>query len=133
MKANFKPGDKKYFERIVRAEDAATFEGSSVHPVYATFALTRDAEWCSRLFVLDMKEEHEEGIGTFVNIKHLSPALVGETVAFEATIDEITGHAVHCSIIARVGNRMVATGATGQKVLLKSKLEELFSKLADAK
>jgi hypothetical protein len=41
------------------------FEGVNVHPVMATFSITRDAEWAGRIFVLAMKEEHEEGIGTF--------------------------------------------------------------------
>lgn len=127
MKVNLKPGDKKYFERLVRTEDAAAFEGSRVHPVYATFALTRDAEWSSRLFVLEMKEEQEEGIGTFVTVKHISPALVGETVKFEATLDEVIGHAINCSFIAQVGDRIIANGTTGQKILLKSKLEEVFN------
>ncbi|MBK8658926.1 MAG: hypothetical protein IPN22_08660 [Bacteroidetes bacterium] len=129
MKSIFKAGDTKTFERTVRPEDSASFEGTHVHPVYATFGLTRDAEWCSRLFVLEMKEENEEGIGTFVDVKHLSPALIGETVRFEATIEEISGNAVNCSFIARVNDRTIATGKTGQKVLLKSKLEELFNGL----
>ena len=80
----------------------AAFESGTVHNVYATFALARDAEWSSRLFVLDMKEEHEEGIGTFVNLKHISPAFIGDVVRFEATIDEIEGNAVNCSIKASV-------------------------------
>ena len=62
MKNIFKVGDKKVFERLVRQEDGASFEGSHIHPVYATFSITRDAEWCSRLFVLEMKEADEEGI-----------------------------------------------------------------------
>ena len=56
VKSIFKTGDRKFFERMVRAEDTASFENETVHPVYATFALARDAEWSSRLFVLEMKE-----------------------------------------------------------------------------
>ncbi len=129
MKNLFAPGDKKTFERTVRPEDCAVFDSQAVHPVYATFGLTRDAEWSSRLFVLDMKEENEEGIGTFVEVVHQAPALLGETVHFEATLDELSGHALTCSFVARVGNRIIATGKTGQKVLLKTKLDELFNRL----
>ena len=129
MKDIFKIGDKKTFERIVRSEDTAAFESGSVHAVYATFALARDAEWCSRLFVLEMKDSDEEGIGTFVEVKHFSPAFVGDLVCFEATTDELKGNDVNCSFIARVGERIVAQGRTGQKILTKEKIEKLFNGL----
>jgi predicted thioesterase len=65
--------------------DTANLDSGQVHPVYATFALGRDAEWCCRLFVLEMKEEDEEGIGTFLSIEHRSPALENSQVVFTAT------------------------------------------------
>lgn len=129
VKSIFKVGDTKHYERTVTESDVATFDSGNVHPVYATFALTRDAEWSSRLFVLEMKEEHEEGIGTFVNIKHISPAFVGDVVKFEAVIDELQGNEINCSIKAYCGNRLIAEGRTGQKILLKEKIEEIFERL----
>jgi fluoroacetyl-CoA thioesterase len=128
VKNIFKPGDTKTFERLVTRDDTAAFESGSVHPVYATFALARDAEWCSRLFVLEMKEAHEEGIGTFVNIKHLAPAFVGDKVIFEARIDELKGNEVNCSFTAKAGDRVIAEGRTGQKILTKEKIEKLFNR-----
>ncbi len=129
MKSIYRKGDKKTFERLVRAEDTAAFESGAVHPVYATFALTRDAEWSSRLFVLDMKEDTEEGIGTFVEVKHLSPAFVGQKVIFEAVIEELKGNEVNCLFIAKVEDRVIASGRTGQKILPKEKIEKLFRSL----
>ena len=58
----FKVGDKIQFTKVVEQNDTAAFNSSEVHPVYATFALGRDAEWACRLFVLEMKENDEEGI-----------------------------------------------------------------------
>jgi fluoroacetyl-CoA thioesterase len=86
MKHLFKIGDQKSFTKTVTEKDLAQFEEGTVHEVYGTFALGRDAEWSSRLFVLDMKEQDEEGIGTFLNIKHHSPALLNQQVEFTATI-----------------------------------------------
>ena len=129
VKHLFKIGDKKTFERVVRKEDCAAFESGSVHEVYATFALARDAEWSSRLFVLEMKEAHEEGIGTFVNVTHLAPAFTGERVLFEAIIDELIGHEINCRFTAKVGGRLIAEGRTGQKILTKEKIEGLFGKI----
>jgi fluoroacetyl-CoA thioesterase len=65
MKNLFKIGDSKTFTKMVTTNDIAQFDEGTVHEVYGTFALGRDAEWSSRLFVLEMKEEDEEGIGTF--------------------------------------------------------------------
>ena len=131
MLQKFNIGDKTQWQRVVRAEDTAAFEGEQVHAVYATFAIARDAEWTSRQFVLAMKEAHEEGIGTFVNVAHFAPAFIGETVLFEAEIDEFFKTTINCKFTARVGNRLVAEGRTGQKVLNKVKLNKHFELLKD--
>jgi predicted thioesterase len=117
MKQIFKYGDTKEFYKTVGKKDAASFNGVMVHPYYSTYALARDAEWTSRLFVLDMKEVEEEGIGTFVNIDHKSPAAIGSEVRFIATIKSVINNEVVCSIIARVNGRTIATIETGQKIL----------------
>jgi predicted thioesterase len=125
----FQVGSIKTFTKVVEQTDTASFDAGTVHPVYATFALGRDAEWACRLFVLDMKEEEEEGIGTFLKIEHVSPALLGQTVFFEATLQSAIGNSVICSFTAKVGERLVAFGETGQKILKKEKLNTIFGSL----
>lgn len=125
----FKPGDKKQISKTVQADETATFETGQVHPVYATFALGRDAEWACRQFVLEMKEEDEEGIGTFLTVYHHSPALVGQTVVFEAEVMKIERNEIVCKYTAKVGERIIATGETGQKILKKEKVERLFGEI----
>ena len=126
MNVRFKPGDIKVYNKKVTIEDAASFHGDVLHPVYATFALARDFEWSSRLFFLEMKEENEEGVGTFLQIEHHSPAKISEEVTICATVESITGNELICSIEARSGDRIIATGKTGQKMLKKDKLKKLF-------
>jgi fluoroacetyl-CoA thioesterase len=113
----------------VGEEDIAQFKTGVVHPFYATFALGRDAEWSSRQFVLDMLDEDEEGIGTFLTIEHKSPALVGDTVEITATLQRLEGNAVDCAWEAKVGDRVIATGTTGQKILKKEKVERLIASI----
>lgn len=125
----FAIGEKKTFERLVIQEDLAKFESGTVHQVYSTFALARDAEWCCRLFVLAMKEDHEEGIGTFVNVSHRSPALLGQKVVFEAVLTNQEGNNVICKYTARVGDRIIAEGEQGQKILPKEKIDSIFAAL----
>lgn len=126
MKDIFRPGDIKVYEKVVEATDTAAFHGEQVHPVCATFALARDIEWASRLFVLDMREPHEEGVGTFLSIQHRGPARIGETLRIEAKLKSLHKNELICSYEARVGDRLVATGETGQKVLHRERLASLF-------
>ena len=125
----FNINDKKTFTKLVENDDTAMFEAGEVHPVYSTFALGRDAEWTCRQFVLAMKEPHEEGIGTFLNITHHSPALVGSNVEFVATLQKIDGNSIICTFEAKVKQRLIASGQTGQKILNKEKIQRLFSQL----
>lgn len=127
MKNTFKIGDKIQFEHTVTKQDIAQFDDKIVHEVYATFAIARDAEWTSRQFVLDMKEDDEEGIGTFVYVTHHAPALLHQLVLFEAEIERLQGNAIDCKFTAYVGDRLVADGKTGQKILKKEKLKKYFS------
>jgi fluoroacetyl-CoA thioesterase len=124
MKSLFMPGDNKTYKKIVSESDIAAFHGIPVHKVCSTFALARDMEWSSRLFVLDMKEEHEEGIGTFVSVNHAGPAFPGEEIIFSATLKSIHGNEIICSVEVTAAGRKVAAGETGQKILPKEKLEK---------
>lgn len=128
MKQLFKYGDTKEFYKVVSKKDTAKFNGVEVHPYYSTFALARDAEWSSRLFVLDMKEVDEEGIGTFINVKHVSPALIGDEVRFIATIKSVIHNEVICTITAKVRGKLIAQIETGQKILNSDELETLKRK-----
>lgn len=129
MQNPFQTGDKKQFQRAVRQEDCAAFETGEVHPVYSTFALARDAEWTCRLFVLEMKEPDEEGIGTFIHVQHHAPALAHEHVNFEATLESVIKNEIICTFTATAGNTLVASGKQGQKILKKKKLQQIFEQL----
>lgn len=129
MKNIFEVGNQITFVHLVEQSDLATFETGNVHPFYSTFALGRDAEWACRQFVLQMKEHDEEGIGTFLNIRHKSPAMLGDTVEFIATVSVLEGHQIDCSFVARVGDRIVAEGEQGQKILKTEKLDRLVNQI----
>jgi fluoroacetyl-CoA thioesterase len=127
MKSIFKQGDKKEISVTVKPGDVATFETGNVHPVYSTFALARDAEWCTRQFVLEIRDDDEEGIGTMVYVDHLAPAPVGAKIKIEAAIEKIERHEILCSFKAKWNEKIIAQGRTGQKILKRIKYEKLFS------
>lgn len=126
MKNLFRPGDKKVYEKTVTEADFARFDSGLVHPVCATFSLAQAVEWASRLFVLEMKEADEEGIGTSLTLNHRGPAFLHEKIRIEATVKTLERNELICTYEARVGERLVAEGETGQKILKKEKLTKLL-------
>lgn len=135
MKQAAQAGDTRTYQITVRPSDTATFKdtahlqgGGAIHPVYATFAVARDAEWTCRLFVLDMKEPHEEGIGTMVSVYHKSPAHVGEVVTFIATLQSVERNTVICTYTAHAGDRLIAEGKQVQKILSRDTLNQVMQK-----
>ena len=129
MKNIFKPGDVKNHRFVVKEADVAAFGVELVHNVCSTFTLAREMEFTSRLFIQEVKEEDEEGIGSGITIEHQAPALPGEELVIESKLEEIRGNTLFCSVEVRVGNRLVASGTTEQKVLKKSKIIEIFENL----
>lgn len=127
MKQIFKAGDIKQYRAVVEPADVASFNGETVHEVCSTFSLARHVEWTTRLFVLDMKEEHEEGVGTYLEIRHEGPAFVGEEIVFTGTFQKFLDRELICSFEARVGDRIIARGKTGQKILTLEKIRSIFA------
>src|SRR6476620_5700569 len=126
MKNPFKPGDCKTFEKQVTKADFAQFDTGLVHPVCATFSLAQAVEWASRLFVLEMKDDDEEGIGTMLSIYHKSPAFSGEIIMIKAVVKSFERNELICTYTASVGDRLVAEGETGQKILKREKINQLL-------
>lgn len=124
---NIKLGDTRTYTKHVTAADFARFDDGLVHAVCSTFSLAQAAEWAGRLFVLDMKAEDEEGVGTSLIINHKSPAFEGDDVVIVATLEKYEGNNVICSFTAKVGDRLVADGETGQKILKKEKLAKILT------
>ncbi len=128
----FHPGDTKVFVTVVSNDKLARFaEGGLVHPVYSTFALGNDAEWASRLFVLEMKETGEEGIGSYLTVDHLYPAPLGSEVSITATLVSVNGNEVNCEFVAVANSKTIAKGTTGQKIINKAKFDALLKEIAD--
>ncbi len=129
MKNIFQTGDFKVHHYIVKEDDVARFQGEVVHPVCSTYALAREMEWAGRLFVLEMREETEEGIGTMVEINHLGPAFPGDELVFKSSVEAIKGNELYCAIdVHTLAGKLVAKGRTGQKILPKKVIQEIFGR-----
>lgn len=127
MKSPFQPGTIKVYETIVTESKLASFETGLVHPVYSTFALGKDVEWACRLFVLEMKEDGEEGIGSFLSINHVFPAPLLSKVRIEAKLEKIAGNTITCSYKAYANERLIASGEQVQKIINKKQFDQLIA------
>ena len=128
MKPLFKIGDTKVYKRKVVMEDQAIFHGEILHQVCSTFALARDMEWSSRLFFIEMKDDDEEGVGTHLSIDHRNPAFVDDELEITATVAQIHSNELICNIIVKVGDKVIASGKTGQRMLKKERLNKIFTR-----
>ncbi len=130
MKRLLNKGESKRLKKTVVQEDVAKFNESVVHPVCSTFALARDIEWATRQYVLEVIDDDEEGIGTHLSIDHKSPALLGEELDIYSNVESFDGSTLICSYQVTVGERTIAIGETGQKILKKDKIKGILSSLA---
>jgi len=129
VKELFKAGDFKVHVFHVKEDHLASFEDGPVHPVCSTFVLAREMEWSSRLFVLDICDANEEGVGTMLLINHKSPAFMGEEVVVKVVFRSLVNNELVCDIEVSVEDRLVAIGETGQKILSKEKISQIFTSL----
>ena len=74
-------GYEAVFETVVTPEMTVRFEElGPVHPVYATYWMVKHMELAGRKIILPFLEEGEEGIGSYVEARHLASALPGMRV-----------------------------------------------------
>jgi len=121
--------ENKEHRYFVTDSDFAIFNGTIIHKVCSTYALTREFEWAGRLVLLPLLQVDDEGIGTCVHLEHLSPAFEGEEVLFKATPRPWqTGEELLVDIEAFIGGRKIAAGYTGQRILPKATIQKIFEK-----
>jgi len=111
---------------VVGPEMTATLDERPIHPVYSTFWLAYHAEVAARRAIEPFFEPGENAVGVSVHIDHEAMAAVGSSVRITATVNEVKGRYIGCTIEAVVlpsGTR-IATGTQGQVVLADAVLKE---------
>jgi len=122
-------GREEKIEIIVTESMFASFEGEVVHPVYSTVAMTYHMEWVSRKIILPFLEEHEEGMGASVQIKHIAASPVGSVVVLTASVIELWDNFVKTKVIAENQFGIIGKGEVVQVILSK---KTIANKLREA-
>ncbi len=124
MKQGLNVGRKEMIEIIVTEDMFASFEGEVVHPVYSTVAMTYHMEWVSRKIILPFLEDHEEGMGASVQLKHLAASPLGSTVTLTAVLTEFRDNRVVTEVAVENHLGLIGKGEVMQVILPKEKIAE---------
>ena len=123
MKPGMMIGQVATISAVVTPDMFASFEGKVVHPAYSTVSMVYHMEWAARQIILPYLEDHEEGIGGAVTVKHLAPTPEGETITATATLTEIKGRAVITEVVVRNSREIVGKGEVTQFILNKNEIQ----------
>ncbi|WP_232698880.1 thioesterase family protein [Brevibacillus daliensis] len=122
-------GKSEKFSIIVTEDMVPSFDGEIVHHVMSTVTMIYYMEKVGRYVILPYFEEHEEGAGFEINVKHVGPAVIGQTVTFQATCTEVRGKRVICEVTAHTSENQVGVGIFTQAVFVKQEMAERLSSL----
>ena len=75
---------------LVEKDKTIGFMGEELR-VYATPFMVQDTERSCRDFILEHLDDGEDSVGARVEIDHLGPTLIGQTVEIEGKVTEVEG------------------------------------------
>ena len=116
MKQTMKTGNTETILFTVTDQMSAGFDEKVIHHVCSTWDLAHQFEIAARKALEPHLEEGEQGIGSGIVVDHLKPAPVGKNVAVEAVVTMVDQSTVVCSIEAKIGDIVVATGEQIQRI-----------------
>jgi fluoroacetyl-CoA thioesterase len=126
LKPGLVNGYEEEFEIIVKPEMFARFNDEVVHPLYSTVSLVHHMEWVSRKIILPFLEDHEEGMGAEVQVKHLSAAKKDTKVVLTARVINVNDRSVLTEIDVRCGKKQLAIGKVKQAILPKKLIRTFY-------
>lgn len=90
MKDTLKPGVSHTETYVIDEPRTIEFMGDELR-VYATPSMVLDVERTCRQLLLKFHDAGEDSVGARVEIDHLGPTLIGQTVTVTATVAEVEG------------------------------------------
>lgn len=126
MRDGLKAGQSASINFIVTPDMFARFEGKLIHPVYSTVSMVYHMEWVSRQIILPYLEDHEEGMGGAVTVKHIAPCIEGADVSITATVTDLQANTVITNVKAESRGRLIGVGEVKQVILPKARINELI-------
>lgn len=117
-------GSRATTEHVVTDADTAVALGSGDVPVLAT---PRVIAWCEQATVAAIAGQLDPGqstVGMRVQLDHLQPTAVGQSVVAEATLDKIEGRRLTFLVTVNDGRGLVAAGKVTRVVVERDRFLE---------
>jgi len=135
MKPSLKIGNTAEVIITVTEDMCPAFDSVIVHPVYSTWSMAHHMELAARKVLKDHLEDHEEGIGSHLEIDHLAPTPVGHQVRVVAEAVELGPTILVCDVTAYHlkpdgEGKIVGRGSQTQRILPKKHLTALIKRAA---
>lgn len=131
MKPGMELGQTATITAEVTEDMYAQFEGRVVHEAYSTVSMVYHMEWAARQIILPYIEDHEEGIGASVSVKHVAPTALGTNVKVTATVTELKKNLVITEVEARNDKQIIGVGKVTQAILPKEDIEKKLAESLD--
>ncbi len=131
MKPSLKIGNTAEVIITVTQDMCPAFDAVIVHRVYSTWSMAHHMEIAARKVLKDHLEEHEEGIGSHLEIDHLAPTPVGHQIRIVAQAVELAPTTLTCTLTAyhlkpNGEQKIVGKGTQTQRILPKKMLAGLI-------
>ncbi|HSE79289.1 MAG TPA: thioesterase family protein [Alphaproteobacteria bacterium] len=123
MKPTLQPGLMHTRTVIIDKPRTIDFMGEDLR-VYATPEMVRDMEQTSRLLLLPHLDEGEDSVGMRVEIDHLGPALLGQSIEVAAKVVALEGRKATFEVEARDESGAIGRGRHIRFVVIKEKSRE---------
>ena len=134
MLDSLKLGNSAEVVITVTEDMCPAFDGVIVHRVYSTWSMAHHMELAARKVLAPHLEQHEEGIGAHLSIDHVGPTPLGHTVRVVAEAVEVGPTTLVCDVhayhVRETGEKLVGKGRQVQRVLPKTKLQQLIARAA---
>jgi len=104
-------------QRVVTEDDTAIALGSGDVPVLATPRLIAWLESATVAALAGRLAPGATSVGTHIDVQHRAPSPVGAVVTVSAELSEVEGALLRFEVVARAGERVLATGRVVRAVV----------------
>lgn len=129
MKHGLQPGQTGELLWVVDPTMTITLGGLPAATVFSTPFMIMLMERAAREALRPFLNEGEESVGVEVQVEHLGPAALGDTVRGVARVTAVDGRRVHFDVQAFAGDREIGRGTHRRAVVTLNRIVENVEKL----
>lgn len=119
-------------EMTVAHEHTLNHHNPELPAIFSTPHMIGLMEWAAAKAMNPYCDPGEISVGTAINVEHRAPAVVGEKVLAEATLESTKGRFYVFRVIARSKDHLIGCGTVTRAFVNPAKVAEKFAKTGKA-